>query len=110
MRIVRGVHVRIHRQVEIALITVDPPGELHGRVMVGVLLHPEVDIADGDLFVILMLENQHAVSDFQITNIERPAGVRRNVRSIRLTNGFGLWRKLNHRPFQHHLFNLELMG
>ncbi|SAD44098.1 Uncharacterised protein [Enterobacter hormaechei] len=87
--------------------------------MVGVLLHLEVDIADGDLFVILMLENQHAVSDFQITNIERPAGVRRNVRqsiftrcdrSIRLTNGFGLWRKLNHRPFQHHLFNLELMG
>ena len=87
--------------------------------MVGVLLHPEVDIAYGDLFVILMLENQHAVSHFQITNIERPAGVRGDVRqgvftrcdrSIRLTNGFGLRRKLNHRPFQHHLFYLELMG
>ncbi len=87
--------------------------------MVGILLHPEVDIAYGDLFVIFMLENQHAVGNFQITNIERPAGVRRDVRqgvftrcdrSIRLTNGFGLRRKLNHRPFQHHLFNLELMG
>ena len=87
--------------------------------MVSILFHLQVNVANGHLLLVLMLENQHAIGNFQLADIKGPAGIGRIIRQsifarrnrrTGITHGFGLRGELDHRAFQHHLLNLQLMG
>ncbi|MNN38194.1 hypothetical protein D3C81_1521780 [compost metagenome] len=87
--------------------------------MLGVLFHFQVNVANRNLFIIFMLEHQHAVGNAQTRDVKRPSTVfgdigqrivfRGNGR-IFATHRFGLRRQLNNSTFEHHLLHTELVA
>ena len=69
--------------------------------MIGILIHLQMNITNGELLIAFVLEHQHAIDNLQPGDIKRPSAIawllrqrgafRRNRRII-ATGGFGLRR------------------
>lgn len=91
-----------HAEGQVALIAVDPTGDVQPRLPFLRLLQGKIDVPDIDLLVVGALPNQQAVHDAQVIDIEFPGRVcrisaaagRRN-RGVHLRELFTVGREAN---------------
>ena len=118
MGIVTALHGSGEAQRQVALVAVDPAGEVDGGPVILILLHLQADITHSDLLAVLMLEEEHAVGHLQLAHVVGPPAVLRSLRQgvvmrhhrrSAIANRFGFRGQLDHRPLEHHLLHLQLV-